>query len=234
MTNLIKIATWNCADHFPKKARLAAGLDADVLIVQEVREVHASAIDKRYSYSWFGLDGQRGLLIACKRDHELSLRYESEYRHAVALSAKVLGQEFSIVGIWTMPIKGNYVKATCNSLDEVLPAIERGRTIVAGDFNASAIFDRGPRSRYNFSTINDRLKNRGLESIWHSTTGEAYGAESKPTYLHQWKEQQPFHIDYVFASRELLEACIKIEIGNVSIVRERISDHMPLTVEFEV
>jgi len=230
----VRVATWNCADHFPRKAEMAVELDADLLILQEVKKQHAHALGPDYNWHWFGEAGQRGLLVATKSEHSISFEYESGYRHAVALSASLFGYKVSVGGIWTMPFRGNYVKATCHGLDEILPRLAGERVIVAGDFNASSVFDKGPRSRFNFHTISDRLHANELKSAWHQAWNEKFGEESKPTYYHQWRQDQPVHIDYIFASPALLQSLKRIEIGGLDSWPEKLSDHMPIVAEFEL
>jgi len=74
----------------------------------------------------------------------------------------------------------------------------------------------------------DELEEMGIESLYHKQYGEAQGAESIPTfYLHR-KESKPYHIDYAFCSRNILDKC-KINVGT----KEEwlgLSDHMPLCV----
>ena len=54
-----------------------------------------------------------------------------------------------------------------------------GRSIVAGDFNNSVIWDKAG-GRYNFADINYLLGRLGLESAYHAHTAESPGQESQP------------------------------------------------------
>ena len=72
-------------------------------------------------------------------------------------------------------------------------------TIVAGDLNSNAIWDK-PGWRNNHTTTVEVLAGLGLVSAYHAMRGEAHGAESVPTlyWRDRTKDGPTYHIDYVF------------------------------------
>jgi len=72
------------------------------------------------------------------------------------------------------------------------------------------------------------LNEIGLESIYHHQYKEAQGAETTPTFFLHRNTSKPYHIDYIFASSDLLKTS-KLEVGT-SDKWLNISDHMPLCV----
>lgn len=67
-------------------------------------------------------------------------------------------------------------------------------------------------------------------SAYHAFHDEAHGAETRPTYYFQWKEQRPYHIDYCFLPKTWAGAIRRVEIGAYEPRRPH-SDHRPLLVE---
>ncbi len=71
----------------------------------------------------------------------------------------------------------------------------------------------------------------GLQSIYHSAMQEPQGKESVPTFFLQRNLQKPYHIDYVFASADLLPTC-SLHLGTPEDWLP-LSDHVPLVVTLQ-
>jgi endonuclease/exonuclease/phosphatase family metal-dependent hydrolase len=69
----------------------------------------------------------------------------------------------------------------------------------------------------------------GLESVYHHQYKEAQGEETTPTFFLHRNPSKSYHIDYVFASSDLLRMS-RLEVGSCD-KWLHISDHMPLCVE---
>jgi len=69
----------------------------------------------------------------------------------------------------------------------------------------------------------------GLRSLYHELSGEAHGEELVPTYRHHHRAEQPFHIDYCFASDDL-RANARLTVLDDDDWWGR-SDHCPIVVE---
>lgn len=231
----MRVLSWNTADHFHRKAGRVLALNADILVLPEVRRQHADVLGERYETLWFGVDGERGLLVAVEKPLTLKVVKEAEKRHAALISVAFGAQSLQLVPVWTMPSGGSYVRPLCSALDELLPLIEpERRVLLAGDFNASQVFDKGRAVTNHFSAVSDRLERFDLQSVWHERTGEAFGRETRPTYFHQWRADQPFHIDYAFACTRLRQEATRVEIGSIADWLEGGSDHMPLIMDFRL
>jgi len=106
--------------------------------------------------------------------------------------------------------------------------IEKGNMIIRGDFNSTACWDVWDRW-WNHSDVVRELSSIGLESVYHHYTGEDQGKESQPTFFMQRKLDRPYHIDYAFASAEIIQSST-ISIGRAEEWLE-FSDHMPIVLD---
>jgi len=105
--------------------------------------------------------------------------------------------------------------------------LERPGTMIIGDFNSNAIWDKADRW-WSHSGVVAELAQLNIHSLYHHTKSEAQGRESEPTfYLHR-NTNKPYHIDYAFVSEGLLGSS-DIEIGKAEDWLH-ISDHLPVTI----
>ncbi len=109
---------------------------------------------------------------------------------------------------------------------------ELANVIIAGDFNSNAIWDEWDRW-WNHSDVVNELNEIGIDSFYHSYTGEQQGKETQPTFYFRRCPDRPYHIDYVFGSKTHMEKLIEVRLGQ----RDHwlpLSDHVPLFCEFDV
>lgn len=230
---LFRIVAWNCAGKFARNAGQLATLDADICIVPEALEPHATALGYGYATHWHGEHGQRGLLIAAKNGWRLEVVQAAPQRHMLLTTIGRADVSISVIGVWAMRGPQGYAGSVISGLDALLPSIKDvANVFVAGDFNASPVFDRTSPPALRFAQISDRLHASGLVSLWHQRSGEPFGSEATPSYFHQWKEHQRFHIDFAFVSKAMAERCRDFQIGAFDPWCGH-SDHMPLIANFE-
>lgn len=230
----LRIIAWNCAGVFVRNAAQLAVLNSDICIVPEALEAHSKVLDAaNYNVHWHGDDGKRGLLIAAKRSWSIDVVQTASRRHMVLASVRREDISVSVIGVWAMRGLDGYTGAVRDGLDALLPLVARSENVFcAGDFNASPVFDVQLPAAQRFGEISERLHEAGLTSLWHHRSGEAFGSETCATYHHQWKSGQPFHIDFAFASKALIDRCRSFEIGKFDPWCQS-SDHMPLIADFD-
>ena len=102
-------------------------------------------------------------------------------------------------------------------------------SIVAGEFNASVIWDRQDRP-HNFSNVNSALNDLGLTSAYHKLHKQDHGLEIHPTLYFRRNISNSYHIDYVYVSSMWLTGTPWLTVGSPD-EWLRHSDHMPLLVE---
>lgn len=116
---------------------------------------------------------------------------------------------------------GSFLQAT-DAQGNGVPAI------VAGDFNASVVWDTNPRYA-KFVDTDAALGKHGLKSVYHTRTGEEFGKESRETLRFTRNAGKRYHIDYVYASPTDLaggEDCVLPPAADWS----ALSDHSPICV----
>ena len=231
----MRLVSWNCAGGFQRKVSALERLLPDLAIVCEV---HARALAETIGASalWTGSDAKgKGLALIGWRGWELTQVYAGPLPNVLAAHARRGEEELLLTGVWTVPASRSYTLpliALCE--DEKFRALlqewKDRPVVVAGDFNANDVFRK---SRPYFPEVREKLHSLGLRSLWHERSGDEYGSETRPTYYYHWNEEKPFHIDYMFASLPLQEACQAFEIGRYDDwTLPRISDHLPLVGEF--
>lgn len=233
MENRLLFVTWNCADHFERKAEKLLALRPDIIVVSEVRKEHVVSMGEDYASLWFGEEGQRGILFAAKNPLIVRSRHQAADSHCVLVDVEFPSETLNLVGVWSVRKQKSYVQTVCDGLAEILPRLNpENQTIVAGDFNASSVFDNGGSASESFSKVDDVLTSVGLQSLWHTHASEKFGEETQPTYFHQWNRDRPFHIDYVYVSDGMRARLEGLEIGTFDKWRPDGSDHMPIICSF--
>ena len=139
---------------------------------------------------------------------------------------------FTLVAVWACAAKNkreSYVGQIRRALEAQPAWLRRSPVVLAGDFNSSAIFDKG-RPDWNHSSMVRRFRRKGLVSAYHSLYGEKHGVETMPTFhlYRRAEERYRYHFDYIF-----LPETWRIESVSVGQYCEwgSDSDHFPLMVE---
>jgi endonuclease/exonuclease/phosphatase family metal-dependent hydrolase len=137
------------------------------------------------------------------------------------------------VGVWTETGALPYQAIAEAAVTDVLARGDRPM-LMAGDFNLSESDDPRRLPNARMSRVARLLADAGLRSAWHSSSGEAFGRESRGTYFHYWRETEPFHIDYIFMDMQRLAAIQSITLGAYADwVGAGISDHTPLAADID-
>lgn len=106
-------------------------------------------------------------------------------------------------------------------------------TILIGDFNSNVIWDYKKHKLGNHSLVVKELEDKGIFSTYHSHHNQLQGKEQHATfYMHRHKNK-PYHIDYCFASADMIEHLKSVEIGDYD-YWIKYSDHVPLIATFDI
>jgi exodeoxyribonuclease-3 len=78
----------------------------------------------------------------------------------------------------------------------------------------------------------EKLKLLNITSAYHHRLGMQQGLEVHPTFYLYRHQDKPYHIDYCFASEQLMNKISALEVGSYE-KWKMYSDHSPLMVSFD-
>ena len=223
----MKIVTWNCNGKFREKFRDIHTLDADIYVIQEC-ENPAESTNVEYkkfaqNYLWIGEHKNKGLGVFAKSGISLTENDWPKYCLRNFLSIRV-NEAFDLVAVWACKpyIEEYYIYQSINISNY------NKNTIIIGDFNSNAIWDKKHCTRTH-SAIVQQLDKIGLCSAYHYQTNEAQGNELTPTFYLYRHPDKGYHIDHCFiSSKNLRNYCI---LQSVDWLEK--SDHIPILLETE-
>lgn len=242
--NSMRVLTWNCNMAYRQKhSYLIDQYDPDIWIIQECEHPERFTKEKGMitpeNWIWYGDNPSKGIGIFAKKEYHLTLdpSHNREYRYVIPVNvsgACIL----TIYAIWAMDEKPP--KRKQRYIGQVYSAVnfytlsQIRDTLLIGDFNWNLSFDRHTMSGGLTGTFSDFIsimEPLEYESGFHSFHGEKFGEESVPTLYLLKNEGKPFHIDYIFGSRDLIATLRTVQIGSL-IEWCKMSDHMPVMMEF--
>jgi len=233
----MRLITWNCQGAFRKKADLILPNKPDILVVQECEHPDKciSTTNKPNSTYWYGDNKHKGICLFSFNDYKFELLPDFNPKFRYILPFRVTGYEqtFTLFAIWTMSNKENY---EARYIGQLWLAINYyadlliGSTILVGDFNSNKIWDNKARVGDHSDVVN-RLADNNIQSIYHKHFEIEQGKEKHPTFFLQRNLNKPYHLDYCFASSNLLDKVQNVEIGAYE-NWSAYSDHAPMTIDF--
>lgn len=234
----MKIVSWNCNGAFRKKFHLLEQFDADVLIIQECENPALSNsidyIEWAHTYIWVGNTKSRGLGVFAKERLMLSeIKFNQNFGNSCLkwFIPFNYNNQLDFVAVWTQKTFngefryiGQFYKLLINNYEEI------NNLIFIGDFNSNKIWDY-KRLEGDHSSCVRLLEDKGIVILYHEHMGVNQGEESDYTfYLHR-NLKKPYHIDYAFLPKDLLEnATLSIVLHNDWLA---FSDHMPLFINIK-
>lgn len=237
----MRLITWNCQGAFRKKAHLILMHKPDILVIQECEHpdkyIYGPTSNKPDSQYWYGDSRHKGICILSFNDYKFELlpNFNPKFRYILPFRMTGHGQAYTLFAIWAMSNKENYearyigqVWLAINYYAELLG----GATILVGDFNSNKIWDYKARVGDHSDVVN-KLSDNNIQSIYHRHFEIEQGKEKHPTFFLQRNLNKPYHIDYCFASADILDKVKNVEVGTYE-SWSAYSDHAPLTIDFDL
>lgn len=231
----MKIISWNCNGALRKKFTTLAPLKADVHIIQECEDPEQTK-DTAYkswaeNYIWIGKNKNKGVGIFTKNSISLKKLPLNSDQLEYFLPC-LINDKYTLIGIWASHANS----PTFGYIGQVWKYLQlhkdqfNSNTLLIGDFNSNSCWDKWDRW-WNHSDVVKELDEIGISSLYHSQYLQDHGAETTPTFFMHRKLAKPYHIDYSFMSKSLMNKST-ITIGEPAIWLQE-SDHMPLMIELE-
>lgn len=235
----MKIITWNCNMAFRNKAGIILTHKPDIIVVPECEhpdKLHFNdETPKPRDSVWFGKNRNKGLGIFSYSNFRFKVLDVHNDNLQMIIPIAVSGGkfDFTLFAIWAnnpADRDGQYITQVWKAMHQYDSLITNKRTILIGDFNSNTIWDK-PRREGNHSTVVKRLEEKGIHSVYHKHFHQIQGKEQHPTlYLYRSKDKS-YHLDYCFASKDMVEHLKSVEVGDYDFWI-RYSDHVPVIVTF--
>jgi exodeoxyribonuclease III len=225
---------------FRKKAEPILTYKPDILIVPECEHpdklLFSIDTPKPTDTLWFGKNQNKGLAIFSYSNFRFTvLDIHNQDLQMIIPIAVTDGQfDFNLFAIWAnnpTDRDGQYVEQVWKAIHHYSNLLTDTKTILVGDFNSNTIWDRKHRES-NHSNVVKLLEDKGIFSTYHLYNKQTQGTEKHPTlYMYRHKDK-PYHIDYCFASKDLLDKVSSVKIGDFD-EWIKYSDHVPVVVTFD-
>lgn len=235
----MKIVTWNCNMAFRNKKNCILKYNPDVLIIQECENPQTNGNWDEFSdWVWIGDNKNKGLGIFVRNKIKIELINNSnDYTSKYFILVNIIGtRNLTLFGFWAMNDK---IDRKRQYIGQVYTALQHykdflgAETIIAGDFNWNIIWDRPNNTLYgNFGDTVELLKQNNIFSIYHQYNNSNFGNENDPTFYMYKRVNKPYHIDYIFCSKKLMDLVIDFNVGKYDDWID-VSDHIPIMVQIE-
>ena len=238
----MKIITWNCKMKFRKEYSLIFPENPDIIVIQECEDLKTINFDlfsnTPSDIYWIGDNPKKGLGVITFNEFKMSLceDYDDSYKYILPLSVSRKHISYNLISVWTQMVgkktknHKNYIRQLKMSLNHYESFIKADNTLILGDFNSNLIWGNPHRIDNDHKYIVEELKKKGIESSYHYYFKEEQGSETRPTFFFHHKQEKPFHIDFCFLSKNLLDRLTQVEVGKYE-DWIRFSDHVPITIE---
>ena len=259
----MKIITWNCNGVFRDDYESIFKEGADIYVIQECENPDEDLPKyKKYregleKYRWTGNIHYKGLGIFAKENIELEdIELNGKCEHFLAVK---VNDSFNLLAVWAMnkdKEKGlnPYVEMIHDFLEDNKEnkGLFEKPLVMCGDFNSSAVFNGHHKAKdsdgnpKNHTCLNKKLNDLGLFSVYHELSGEESGEETKMTFFQARHLNDPYHLDYVYTNKELIEKTtftkngkkIKKDASNEFEILDKwewisLSDHLPVVFKFD-
>ncbi len=225
---------------FRKKAQFILTEEPDILIVPECENQEKLSFGlftkQPTDIFWHGDNPDKGIGVFSFSDFKIKLLdiHNSEFKYVLPLLVYNDKIKLTIFAIWSQKPEShdNYTIQVWNAVHFYSDMLDNENIILVGDFNSNAIWDK-PRRVTNHSNLVDFLKAKNILSTYHHFHKQVQGQEKDSTLFMHRKIDRPYHIDYCFASSNLIDKIINVQVGNYE-TWTKYSDHIPLAVTLDI
>jgi len=226
---------------FRKKRGPILAEKPDILVVAKCEQPRKMDLEEWENppndYTWIGENPNKDLGVFTFGDYSIRKleQYNPDYKLILPVIIQKASFELFLIGAWTKRNQTDknrsYIAYLGHAIEEYRTFIESNQTVIIGDLNSNKIWDK--KRDINHSYVVNQLLDLEIQSLYHQKFQEEQGKETRATYFHTKKLSIPHHIDYCFASQELIKSSFDFKIGELNRYYPQ-SDHLPLIVEFSI
>ena len=226
---------------FRKKADSILTQKPDILIVPECECPDKLKFKKDTPIPtdifWHGSNPNKGIGIFSYSDYRFKLLdiHNPDLKNILPISVTGGEFDFTLFAIWANnpnDTDGQYITQIWKAIHYYDNLLTDNKTILVGDFNSNTIWDR-PHREGNHTTVVGKLEQKKIFSTYHKYFDQIQGEEMHPTLFMYRHQDKPYHIDYCFASIDMIEKLVKVEVGEYK-DWIHLSDHLPLMITFDL
>lgn len=222
---------------FRKKVQNLFRFSPDILVIPECenpKKINFEEWKRKPTQTiWRGDNENKGIGIFSFSDYELEIHKSYDRRFKWVIPIRVSGvHDFNLFAIWAKrnekDRKLSYIGQVYFALKKYSRLLKSKSNIIIGDFNSNTIWDNN-HPYGNHSHVKELLAKDNIFSAYHRFFKEKHGEESRKTLFFHKKRREGFHIDYCYASKNLLRKVKKVQIGYFA-SWSKWSDHCPLII----
>ena len=226
---------------FRKKADSILTQKPDILIVSECECPDKLKFKKDTTIPtdifWHGSNLNKGIGVFSYSDYRFKLLdiHNPDLKNILPISVTGGGLDFTLFAIWAnnpSDTDGQYITQIWKAIHYYDNLLTDNKTILVGDFNSNTIWDR-PHREGNHTSVVRKLEQKKIFSTYHKYFDQIQGKEMHPTLFMYRHQDKPYHIDYCFASIDMIEKLAKVEVGEYK-DWIHLSDHLPVMITFDL
>ena len=223
---------------FRKKYQTVLNSKIDLAIIQECEnpEKLKTALSKikHNQIIWHGNNPNKGIAIISFKNVTIKLNksFNPEFEYILPIKLTVEKRVINLLAIWAMPHPTTNAKSYVGQIWQAIHYYKnllKEDSILVGDFNSNAFWDN-KRKEGNHSDVVDFLQNLQIKSIYHISRKLEHGKERQPTFYLVKNRRKPYHLDYCFVSKSIINSQTKLRIGSYN-KWIGFSDHMPVWID---
>ncbi len=227
---------------YRKKADFILTHKPDILIIPECEHpdklIFSADTLQPTQTLWFGKNKNKGLAIFSYSNFKFTVLdvYNEDFKMIIPIAVTGGSINFNLFAVWAYNPNdkdGKYITQVWKAIDHYDRLIRDNPTIIIGDFNSNTIWDFKKHRLSNHSSVVKALEEKGIFSTYHLHHKQTQGKEEHPTYFMYRHLNRSYHIDYCFASGDLIDKLENVEIGTHE-QWAKLSDHNPLIVSFKM
>ena len=243
----MRVVAWNCNMALNRKFDALLDVYPDIAIVSECAEpgrfrARLKLHRIKHDPVWIGQNPNKGLAVFTFNGYTARLSkpyYRTlQYIAPVHISGPVA---CNVLAVWAQNASGgvrrkNQAGPLHTALSRYKPFLSDHPTVVAGDLNSNAIWDK-PGWRINRMATVDALEGLGLVSACHTVRDELHGRETIPTlyWMDRTKDGPTYHIDYVFLPDRWVDRVKGLSVGTFEgWCGSGLSDHVPIIIDIDL